>query len=196
MIGRRSKRDRDRDSPETTDDQAGSGPLFDLEELYERRIQKWSPVPDDELAPDTSEPPEADPAPGSRDDHRPRRPAPAASPARPPEAPEPEVPETPRVPEAADARRAVAQPEPGRKPRPRGRPRGRPRRQVHFHVDPDEERLLMEAVELYGSQQKGLVAALHALKEAEHLRRELERLRAECERQRELLAQAESLFNR
>jgi hypothetical protein len=52
------------------------------------------------------------------------------------------------------------------------------------------------AVELYGSQQKGLIAALQALQDAEFLRSEIERLKAENERQRELLAEAESLFNR
>jgi uncharacterized small protein (DUF1192 family) len=78
----------------------------------------------------------------------------------------------------------------------RGRPRGRPRRQVHFHVDPDEERLLMAAVERYGSQQKGLIAALESLQEADLLRDEIERLRAETVRHRRLLDEAESLFNR
>jgi hypothetical protein len=81
-------------------------------------------------------------------------------------------------------------------PKRRGRPRGRPRRQVHFHVDPDEERLLMLAVERYGSQQKGLIAALESLQEADTLRDEIERLRAETARHRRLLDEAESLFNR
>ncbi len=54
----------------------------------------------------------------------------------------------------------------------------------------------MYAVELYGSQQKGLIAALQALQDAEFLRSEIERLKAETERQRELLDEAESLFNR
>jgi hypothetical protein len=81
-------------------------------------------------------------------------------------------------------------------PKRRGRPRGRPRRQVHFHVDPDEERLLMLAVERYGSQQKGLIAALESLQEADLLRDEIERLRAETARHRRLLDEAESLFNR
>ena len=61
----------------------------------------------------------------------------------------------------------------GAAPKRRGRPRGRPRRQVHFHVDPDEERLLMLAVERYGSQQKGLIAALESLQEADLLRDEI-----------------------
>jgi hypothetical protein len=80
--------------------------------------------------------------------------------------------------------------------RGRGRPRGRPRRQVHFHVDPDEEVLLMSAVEKCGSQQKGLIAALQALVDIEVVRDEVERLAAECERQRKLLDQAESIFGR
>src|SRR5581483_1892791 len=43
--------------------------------------------------------------------------------------------------------------------RRRGRPKGRAvRRQVHFHVDPQEEELLLAAVARYGSQQKGLIA--------------------------------------
>jgi hypothetical protein len=81
-------------------------------------------------------------------------------------------------------------------PRKRGRPRGRPRRQVHFHVDPDEELLLLAAAEAFGSQQKGLVAALQALQDNQILRAEVERLRTECERQRVLLAEAEAIFNR
>jgi hypothetical protein len=67
---------------------------------------------------------------------------------------------------------------------------------VHFHVDPDEELLLLAAVEAHGSQQKGLVAALQALQDNEVLRAEVERLRTECERQRVLLAEAEAIFNR
>jgi hypothetical protein len=54
----------------------------------------------------------------------------------------------------------------------------------------------MYAVELYGSQQKGLIAALQALQDTVVLRNEIERLEQENERQRELLAEAESLFNR
>src|SRR5207248_4386458 len=77
-------------------------------------------------------------------------------------------------------------------PRRRGRPRGRPRRQVHFHVDPDEELLLLEAAKKHGSQQKGLIAALQALQDNDVLREEIERLRTECERQRRLLADAEA----
>jgi hypothetical protein len=83
-----------------------------------------------------------------------------------------------------------------RAPKRRGRPRGRPRRQVHFHVDPDEELLLMAAVERYGSQQKGLIAALESLQAADVLRDEIERLRAELARHRRLVDEAESLFKR
>lgn len=86
---------------------------------------------------------------------------------------------------------AVPQPE---RPR-RGRPRGRTqRRQVHFHVDADEDRLLLAAARQFGSQQKGLIAALKALQEVVTLREQIGQLHAECERQRELLAQAEALF--
>lgn len=82
-------------------------------------------------------------------------------------------------------------------PKRRGRPRGKkPRRQVHFHVDQDEEKLLLAAARLHGSQQKGLIAALESLQETEFLRHEIERLEAECERQRRLLADAEALFRR
>jgi len=84
----------------------------------------------------------------------------------------------------------------GEEPKRRGRPRGRPRRQVHFHVDPDEELLLLEASRKHGSQQKGLVAALQSLQDIDVLRDEIERLRAECERQRVLLADAEAIFRR
>ena len=103
------------------------------------------------------------------------------------------------APAAAEQPAAPAQPQPvpmGQEPRKRGRPRGRPRRQVHFHVDPDEELLLLEAAKKHGSQQKGLVAALQALQDNEVLRAEIERLRTENERQRLLLADAEALFNR
>jgi hypothetical protein len=67
---------------------------------------------------------------------------------------------------------------------------------VHFHVNPDEERLLLAAGQKFGSQQKGLIAALESLRDAEFLRDEIERLRDECDRQRRLLAEAESLFKR
>ena len=70
------------------------------------------------------------------------------------------------------------------------------RRQVHFHVDPQEEALLAAAVARYGSQQKGLIAALASLQEAELLHDEIARLRDECERQRRLLEDAQALFRR
>ena len=81
--------------------------------------------------------------------------------------------------------------------RKRGRPKGRAvRRQVHFHVDPQEEALLLAAVSQYGSQQKGLIAALASLQEAELLHDEIARLRDECERQQRLLEEAQALFRR
>src|SRR5262249_39240847 len=109
-----------------------------------------------------------------------------------PVAPAPATPaEVTPVPELPASEGAPATDPPARR---RGRPRGRPRREVHFHVDPDEERLLLSAVEIYGSQQKALVAALEALEEAESLRDEIAELKRETERQRALLAKAESLF--
>jgi hypothetical protein len=79
--------------------------------------------------------------------------------------------------------------------RRRGRPRGtRKRRQVHFHVDSDEDQLLLRAAGHFGSQQKALIAALHALNEVLALRRQVETLEQECERQRRLLAEAQALF--
>ena len=67
---------------------------------------------------------------------------------------------------------------------------------MHFHVDPDEELLLLEAAKKHGSQQKGLIAALQALQDNDVLRTEIDRLRTECERQRALLANAEAIFKR
>lgn len=79
--------------------------------------------------------------------------------------------------------------------RRRGRPRGaRKRRQVHFHVDQDEDQLLLRAAGHFGSQQKALVAALHALNEVLALRGQVDALQAECDRQRRLLAEAQALF--
>jgi len=81
--------------------------------------------------------------------------------------------------------------------RRRGRPPGRKqRRQVHFHVDPDEDRLLLAAARQFGSQQKGLIAALHALQEVLELREQMARLQVQYERQHTLLTEAEALFNR
>jgi uncharacterized small protein (DUF1192 family) len=154
---------------------APASPLFNLDELHERRILSWSPEVDDELDVAEEEPPVAEPG---------REPAPAATtvarePAR---AVAPPVPAKPAAPSAT--------------PGAPGGPRGRPRRQVHFHVDPDEEVLLLAAVEKFGSQQKGLIGALQALQDIELVRDEVERLAAECERQRKLLEQAESIFGR
>jgi hypothetical protein len=79
--------------------------------------------------------------------------------------------------------------------RRRGRPRGaRKRRQVHFHVDPDEDQLLLRAAGHFGSQQKALIAALHALNEVLALRSQVDALQEECDRQRRLLAEAQALF--
>ena len=100
-------------------------------------------------------------------------------------------PEPVRAPLNGDAPHTVAQPEQPRRGRPRGR---KQRRQVHFHVDADEDRLLLAAARQFGSQQKGLIAALTALQEVVTLREQVGQLHAECERQRELLAQAEALF--
>ena len=118
------------------------------------------------------------------------RPAAPPPPAQPP-APKPAAQPAPAPsPEEAEAE----QPEAEAKPK-RGRPRGRSvRRQVHFHVDPQEEQLLMEAVEMFGSQQKALIAALAALKETAMLHDEIDRLRDECTRQRRLLQEAQALF--
>jgi hypothetical protein len=79
----------------------------------------------------------------------------------------------------------------------RGRPPGRKtRRQVHFHVDPEEDRLLLAAAGRFGSQQKGLIAALKALEEVADLREQARLLEAECARQRQLLVEAEAVFNK
>ena len=79
--------------------------------------------------------------------------------------------------------------------RRRGRPRGaRTRRQVHFHVDPDQDQMLLRAAGRFGSQQKALIAALHALNEVLALRDQVEILQSENSRQRRLLAEAQALF--
>jgi hypothetical protein len=212
------------------------GPLFNLEELHERRILSWSPEPDEFL----DDEPQAETAPTRTElEERARevyerppaietlvdtaRPVAYATEApvrvvtppvehavqRPPAMPDLPVrevareiaPPLPQAPAEAQRDEVVADEqlvplEVERAPRKRGRPRGRPRRQVHFHVDPDEERLLMAAVERYGSQQKGLIAALESLQEAEMLRDEIERLRAETARHRQLLEEAGALFKR
>jgi hypothetical protein len=230
----------------TDDTPAEEEPLFNLEELHERRILSWSPEPE-EFSEEGSRP-EEEPTRQEREELARAvydRPAAVERPQvsvddlidRTPQATvvAPPIPERvitppvarivtrPPVPVApAEPLREVAPPAPlppvatpveaevaveieaedeappveSGAPKRRGRPRGRPRRQVHFHVDPDEERLLMLAVERYGSQQKGLIAALESLQEADVLRDEIERLRAETARHRRLLDEAESLFNR
>jgi len=164
---------------------APSAPLFNLDELHERRIHSWSPEIDDELDLPDEEPAIAEPAPA-------QEPAPKHVRAEPPKLGAQPAAAKP----AAPTPTPVAQDEIVAEKRGRGRPRGRPRRQVHFHVDPDEEVLLMAAVEKFGSQQKGLIGALQALQDIDVVRDEVERLAAECERQRKLLEQAESIFGR
>jgi uncharacterized small protein (DUF1192 family) len=218
VIGRRSSR---KDDKAQQDAASTHAPLFDLDELHERRILSWSPEPEEDV--DEGEEPQAVEAPSPATPERRVEPAPRAPdthevPER-PAAPQARVEAPPPAPERRDAAPSRNQAPPARaaapveapgpaesgrtqppdgedRPRRRGRPRGRPRRQVHFHVDPDEERLLMAAVERYGSQQKGLVAALESLQAADLLRDEIERLRAESARYRKLLDEAESLFNR
>jgi hypothetical protein len=196
-----------------------STPLFNLEELYERRIHSWSPELDDDETPGAEQPEDEPDAHEEPVAAAPERTLPAAStrvqPAPSPPSSRPVAPaRTTTAPAPAPARTVAVEPaeddateEDGAgddaaaeqlptERRRRGRPRGRPRRQVHFHVDPDEEVLLLGAVEKFGSQQKGLIAALQALQDIEVVRDEVERLAAECENQRRLLDQAESLFNR
>jgi hypothetical protein len=178
---------------------APAAPLFNLEELHERRILSWSPEIEDEFeleeeAPAPAAEPDPPPAPVAPEPVRevaPPRPVAVEPAPTPPPAPA----ATPAA-AAANAAPPVARASAVTEKRGRGRPRGRPRRQVHFHVDPDEEVLLMSAVEKFGSQQKALIAALQALVDIEVVRDEVERLAAECERQRKLLDQAESIFNR
>jgi uncharacterized small protein (DUF1192 family) len=241
--GKDTRRDPDGPAPffNFTDDSAPAeeAPLFNLEEVHERRILSWSPEPDEDDPSSESEPAAAEHEEPARSAHElpvapEQRPAPApqaALLASPPPQPQVErvvTPPAPQVvsrPPAPVARPTVAPPAaPLREVAPpsppaavevefepeadetapvertaskrRGRPRGRPRRQVHFHVDPDEERLLMAGVERYGSQQKALIAALESLQEADVLRAEIERLRAESARHRRLLDEAGALFNR
>ena len=193
-------------------------PLFMLERQDEKRIVSWSPDPFEEDGGQSAaavESPEA----GDRTGRPPAPQEPRSGPPLP--RPDPRAGANPQlsrteVPSAAAEPRgrtngvdrvepkpppaaAVVSPSSDgeRQERKRGRPRGRAiRRQVHFHVDPAEEQLLVAAVAMFGSQQKGLIAALESLQEAELLRDEIERLRAECERQRELLGEAEALFNK
>jgi uncharacterized small protein (DUF1192 family) len=195
-------------------------PLFTLERQDEKRIVSWSPDPFDEDGGQSGQSAAVElPEAGDRTGRPPAPQKPRPGPAPPPRPDPPAGPraELPRrdVASAVGPRgrtnavdqvepkspppRAVVPPssEGERQERQRGRPRGRAvRRQVHFHVDPAEEQLLVAAVAMLGSQQKGLIAALESLQEAELLRDEIERLQAECERQRELLAEAEALFNK
>ena len=166
---------------------APSAPLFNLDELHEQRILSWSPELDDELDAAEPEPVDVEPEPQPVPEPPQAVAPPAPAQARPAPAPVNVAPQPPAP---------VAKEEVVAEKRGRGRPRGRPRRQVHFHVDPDEEVLLMGAVEKFGSQQKGLIGALQALHDIEFVRDDVERLAAECERQRKLLDQAESIFGR
>jgi hypothetical protein len=112
----------------------------------------------------------------------------------------PDAVEAVRLTRVEEQARPASRAQPAAEPRPRrrrGRPPGRKkRRQVHFHVDADEDRLLLAAARQFGSQQKGLVAALHALQEVLELRKQVTRLQQQYERQRVLLAEAEALFNK
>ena len=153
-----------------------------------RRILTWAPELDDDFEPEREPDPEpaAEVANGSAAEQSqasaPRANGLALSGA------------APRVVRPAHA----AETEQGGPPkRKRGRPKGRAiRRQVHFHVDPQEDELLQAAVAQYGSQQKGLIAALASLQETELLHDEIARLRDECERQQRLLEEAQALFRR
>jgi hypothetical protein len=207
LIARRFTKDEpERKADEPPRDEAPDA-QFALEETHERRIHSWSPDPDEDLEPEMVDT-ENDPASPVDEVEERAEPvlqaAPAASPLPEPTAravalpPDPSPRGLDEPVEQAPAERVTAanpQQSAGEAPR-RGRPRGRPRRQVHFHVDPDDELLLLAAAKMHGSQQKGLVAALQALQDNEVLREEIERLRTECERQRVLLADAEAIFNR
>jgi hypothetical protein len=224
VISRRFKGGQEEPERKRQDAEAGQDGNFALEETHERRILSWSPDPDEELGPEpepaADEPPDLeralqDDAGLSAERYPPtlatppvEAPFPQRQPPRPAaraaaaftgeqvEAPREETPVQQRQAPAAGPA-STAPPAAGtEQPRRRGRPKGRPRRQVHFHVDPDEELLLLAAAQKHGSQQKGLVAALQALQDNEILRDEIERLRTECERQRVLLAEAEAIFNR
>lgn len=207
MIARRFTKDEpERNADEPPRDEAADA-QFALEETHERRILSWSPDPEEDLEPDLVDA-EDDPASLVDEVEKHAEPvlqAPAAPPlpeptarvaARPPDPAPRDLDElVEQTPAAERVNAANPGPSGGEVPR-RGRPRGRPRRQVHFHVDPDDELLLLAAAKMHGSQQKGLVAALQALQDNEVLREEIERLRTECERQRVLLADAEAIFNR
>ena len=201
------------DREEATD--ARVEPLFMVEEHDEKRILSWSPDPfDDDVSAPREEPvvppekKEPSPRPVARHAAEPPPPSRVAKSAgtrrkaRPVSSAAQVHRQTERSTELGRPAQAPAispaEVQVGESPAPkRGRPRGKvARRQVHFHVDPDEERLLLAAGRMFGSQQKGLIAALESLQEAEFLRDEIDRLRELCERQRRLLAEAESLFKR
>jgi len=210
-MAKRFKRYEPEPDRQPEDDEGGQ---FSLERKHERRILSWSPEPEDEFVDEppaltdevqqqahvaaerqsASVPktwPEPEPlAPPSPVREVREEPMPVASP---PPVPVPAEVAKPEPPPLAEVQRPARTED---SPRRRGRPRGRPRRQVHFHVDPDEELLLLAASRKHGSQQKGLVAALQALQDIELLRDEIERLKTECERQRVLLADAEAIFRR
>jgi hypothetical protein len=214
-MSRRFARRYDRDEAWPTGaDAQPEAPLFTVQDHDERRILSWSPDPfEDVPEPDEADvpPPEASTQPPKAARQAAVQPDPPARVARqtgtrrrvrrvardPNQLREVEQ-EAQTGPPARDSDVAGAEARGPEAPAPkRGRPRGKvARRQVHFHVDPDEELLLLAAGRTYGSQQKGLIAALEALQEAALLRDEIERLRDECERQRRLLAEAASLFKR
>jgi hypothetical protein len=215
---------RKQDKPARNDGvESAPPPLFTLERQDEKRIMSWSPDPFEEDDPQSGTVVESLEA-GDRTGRPPAPQEPQPGPVVParrlarPGPPAAASPQTSRrevgsaaggtsgrtsgvdrvEPKSLPAAAAISPSSEGeRQERKRGRPRGRAiRRQVHFHVDPAEEQLLLAAAAMFGSQQKGLIAALESLQEAELLRDEIERLRAECERQRELLAGAEALFNK
>lgn len=134
------------------------------------------------------EPAQLEPTLRAVDEPLPAEPAPAARPSENGNALRP----LPSEPAKAEPAKAKAE-----QPPKRGRPPGRKaRRQVHFHVDPEEDRLLLAAAGRFGSQQKGLVAALSALEEVDALREQVKLLEAECARQRQLLVEAQAVFNK
>jgi len=203
---------------------SGNGEQFSLEKQHERRILSWSPEPEEEFPHDEPPAPPALADEMQQQAHvaaerqsasvletlptdeplvdstpvreEPVEPVEAVQPVQPVPAASAQPAAVPQAPAKPVLPSRPPQPAAGEEPRRRGRPRGRPRRQVHFHVDPDEELLLLAAARKNGSQQKGLVAALQALQDIEVLRDEIERLRMECERQRVLLADAEAIFRR
>jgi hypothetical protein len=162
--------------------------LSEGEADHGRRILTWAPELDDDFEPERE--PDPEPAAGVANGNA-AEPAHAEAPRANGLAASGAAPRVVRPTVAAETEQAESQ------KRKRGRPKGRAvRRQVHFHVDPHEEELLQAAVTQYGSQQKGLIAALVSLQETELLHDEIARLRDECERQRRLLDEAQQLFRR